>query len=283
MTVLGLEAYGNRVHKSVSSAVRNVDQITLTDAVYDEVHLRERTDKNLTSTKTEWQVDTLLRGLFQNNLEAGNVQNDGMPIEKFVIKRRKTNDLKNIKVGEMDFNNNETVSFTDRTQTNDHYVYSIVPFSQDIEGKPNEVQIESDYTGWYVYDKDTDNILSFDTFIGSAPSVDTNLNQGRTQINTLSKFPTVFYTDQNFHEFQLQATFVPEEWERSGKDYQRVLDQFMNQHRPFLIKSGNGELYVCDVHAPNKSAPLNTWKGHDYFTLTINCTEIDDYETYMEG
>jgi hypothetical protein len=139
---------------------------------------------------------------------------------------------------------------------------------------PNDIIANSDFAGWFVIDKEKNNILPFDKFIGSENSVDTTLNQGRVQIDTLTRFPKYFYTDQEYHTFQLKTAILPEEWERSGQTYNDILNHFIRTHKPFLIKSGSGEIYICDISQPVKSAPQNVYKEHDYFELTITCTEI---------
>ena len=126
MTIIGLDVYSDGVFQSPTPPVRNVNQIISTNAVFDEIHLRESTSKNLTTAKSTWQIDTRLRALFNNTLEAGNVQNEGLPIEKFIVKRRAINDINNIRINEVEFSNNETINIYDYSQSNDNYIYSIL-------------------------------------------------------------------------------------------------------------------------------------------------------------
>jgi hypothetical protein len=284
VAIIGLDAFGLNAFRSYSPPVRNIKYLEIKNAVYDEIHIREKTsDITTENIKEDWQMDTILLAKFLGDLEAGNINNAGVRIEKFAIKRRKLNELKSITLAYKDFVNNNQFVYTDYTQPNDEFIYSIVPVGENgLEGQENSIIIKSDFTGWFLVDKDTNEVLAFDKFIGNEGTFDTTLNQGRVQIDTLTRFPSVFYTDQEYHEFQLKTVIIPEDWQRSGQKYEQILNQFVRSHKPFLAKGGSGEIYVVDVHSPSKSAPQNVWTGRDYFELTLTCTEIMTYEEYMQ-
>lgn len=284
MSIIGLDFYGTSVFKSTSPPVRDVKRADLSNAIFDEMHIRSETSNiDTTSTKQEWQIDTKLLAKFTNDLEAGNINNNGIQIEKFAIKRRKIEDLDSLTLGYEDFVNNTEFKYIDYTQGTDDYVYSIVPVgSNELEGEPNDININSTFVGWHIVDRETNNIISFDQFMDSEPNINTRLNQGRVQIDTMSKYPSFFYTDQEYHSFSLQSTFLKDDWVNTGSRYNSILNQFISNHKPFLVKSGNGELYICDISNPQKDNPLNSYRERDYITLTINLTEVMDYEEYIE-
>lgn len=284
MAIIGLDAFGINPFKSYSPPVRNMRYMEMKNAIYDEVHIREKTDGiDITKAKEDWQMDTILLAKFLGDLEAGNVNNSGIQIEKFAIKRRKLNEINPVTLGYKEFVNNNQFVFEDYTQSNDEFIYSIVPVGENgLEGQENSIEVSSNFAGWFLVERETNEVLSFDKFIGSQNFVDTTLNQGKVQIDTLSRFPSFFYTDQEYHSFQLSSVFLPEDWQRSGQQYEAILNQFVRSHKPFIVKGSSGEIYICDVSSPNKSAPQNTHKGYDYMNLTINLTEIMTYEEYME-
>jgi len=284
--MIGLDAFGINSFRSYSPAVRDIQYMELKNGIYDEVHIREKTTNvDKSNIKQDWQIDTLLLAKFMEDLEAGNINNEGIQIANFVIKRRKLNEIRSVTLGYKNFVNNNQFVYEDYTQTNDEFIYSIVPVGEnDLEGRENSLIVKSDFSGWFLVDRSENEVLPFDKFIsGNGSTVSTSLNQSRTQIDTLTKYPSFFYSDQEYHEFQLQATFIPEEWQRSGNQYEDVLNQFIRSHKPFLVKGSSGEIYVADVHTPSKSAPSNTYGGYDYMELTINLTEIMDYDEYMES
>jgi hypothetical protein len=282
--IVNLSAFGTSNFQSYSPPVTNMNKITIQNAIYDEIHIRENTSGiDASNVKEDWQMDTVLLAKFLGDLEAGNINNQGINITQFAIKRRKVNEITPITLGYKDFVNNNQFVFDDYTQPNDEFVYSIVPVGENgLEGQENSITIKSDFTGYHLVDKDTNEVLSFDKFIGSEPNISTTLNQGRTQIDTLTKYPRFFYNGQNYHTFSLQATFIPEDWQNSEQLYQSILNQYVYSHKPFLVKSGSGSVYVVDVYNPSIERPLNVYRDRDYFTLTLQCTEIMSYDDYMK-
>ena len=285
MSIIGLDAFGLNAFRSYSPPVRNIRYIEMKNAIYDELHVREKTaDVNLSTSKEDWQMDTVLLARFLNELEAGNVNNRGIQITKFAIKRRKLNEIDSITLGYKEFVNDNEFVFEDFTQPNDDFIYSIVPVGENgLEGQENSVSVSSNFTGFHLVDRESNRVLSFDKFIGSEPTVNFTLNQGRVQVNTLTKYPSFFYTEQNYTSFSLQAVFLPEDWERIGITYEDIVSTYVLSHKPFLVKGGDGSLYVVDVHSPSKEVLMNTYKGKQYMTVTLECTEVMDYEDYVNN
>jgi hypothetical protein len=115
----------------------------------------------------------------------------------------------------------------------------------------------------------------------SEPTITPSLSQGRTQIDTLTKYPRFFYNQQSYNTFTLQGVFIPEDWQTGDQLYQSILNQYVYSHKPFLVKSGDGAIYVAEISAPVKTIPLNIHRERDYFNLTLQCTEIMSYDDYM--
>lgn len=267
-------------------SIVNINNVEISNCIIDELHVRSAVDGtvNLTSSKDDWQMDTYFLAKFKGNLEAGNITNEGYKIAKFVIKRRKVNELNSLTIGNVDYIEGETFTFTDYTQANDTYIYGVYPVGENgIEGAPNEIVGTSDFTGYFVVDKDTNEVLSFDKTMDSGPMVDMQLNQGRYSVETFSKYPSVYYNETLYHTFTLSAVMIPDDLTKSGDTYLNILNKFIVEHKPMIIKSGNGEVYVCDLSNLRKSSPLNTWNGYDYLEISIDCQEIDDYDTFIES
>ncbi len=265
-------------------ALTNITSVKIKNCIVDEIHIRQRTDNliNLTSAKEGWQIDSYLLAKFLGNLEAGNLANSGIQIVKFAIKRRQVSELTPITLGYVDYDGT-SVEYTDYTQANGDYVYSIVPVgSNGLSGTANDVTASSSFVGWWLVDKENSKSLGFDKFLDSgAPTVSTQLNQGRVQIQTFSKFPSVYYTEQAFHSFTLSTVIIPSEFETSGQNYMDVLNNFILNHKPFLTKSSDGRVFVCDVSNARFSSPMNTWKQYDFGTISLDFVEIMEYADYM--
>ncbi|OPH47627.1 hypothetical protein BC351_10585 [Paenibacillus ferrarius] len=282
MTIMGLNFYGTEFFRSPSNSVNNIYYGELKNGIYDEIEIRERTDVGKTNIKDAWQIDHRAIFKFLNDLEGGNIQNSGLEIVSFAIKRRKASELNSITLHHLPFVNNQQIVYTDYTQPNEDLVYSIVPIAENnLEGKNVDVSVTSDFVGWWLVDKKCDSILGFDKAMESVGNVEATLNQGRVVIETLSKYPQVYYFDKEYESFSLSTVIIPSEFERSGKSYEKILNTFIKDHRPFLVKSDTGRAFVCDVSNPRLSSPLNTWKNYDYGVLTLDFVEVQSVDEYM--
>lgn len=280
-TFIGYSFYGSGIFQSPSPPVRNIEDITMQKAIFDEIHIREKTD-NIDENRRDWQTDTRLLAKFVDNLEAGNITNNGLEIVQFAVSRRRASELNSTIIGYRDFKNNSQITYEDYTQPNDELVYSIIPIAgTGILGEPHEVAIESDFVGWWVVDKETNEVVSFDKYTDEEPTVETQLNQGRTVIETLSRFPQVYYDEREYNTFSLSTVVIPSEFIRSGKKYERIVQNFLSNHKPFIVKSSDGRIFVCDISNARLSSPLNTWKSRDYGTITLDFMEIEDYNEFI--
>jgi hypothetical protein len=283
---MGLSFYGYESYfRSTTPPVRKMNYIEMKNAIFDEVHVRSRVDIGMENKKEPWQIDTLaLFDFADGSLEGGNVQNSNLKIIKFAIKRRNVGEINAFTLGYKDFVNNTRFEWLDITQPHDEFIYSITPIGENnIEGLPNEVTASSDFTGWWIVDKTANTTLSFDKAIGSVGNVDTQLNQGRVVLETLNKYPQVYYTNKEYTTFSLSTVLIPSEFDRSGKEYKKVLQMFVQKHIPMIVKSGDGRIFVCDVSNLRTSQPLNVWNGFDYLEITLDLLEIDDYDNFMNS
>ncbi|MET3505632.1 hypothetical protein [Halalkalibacter oceani] len=288
--VLGFSAYGyNTEYESPTSPVRDFYYGEMNHAIFDEIHIRERVDVPFTSQKNTWQLDTRLLGTFKDTLEMGNIFASGLEIVDIIIKRREITETVDTVLDVIPFKNDERMVWTDHTQGNRTYIYSIVPRAENgLEAKPNSVEITSDFVGYYLIDHDgignpnENHVVAFNQSLESSLQFALQLNQGRTELETMTKYRRVFYTSESYHTFQLQGAFIPEEWERSGQMYERFLNNMIYKHKPLIIKGSDGLLFVADIHSPQREVPQNAYTGYDYYTLTVSGMESYDYKQFLE-
>ncbi|MFI2856781.1 hypothetical protein ACH6EH_06540 [Paenibacillus sp. JSM ZJ436] len=287
MAIMGYDFYGTHFFKSPGGVMKDIFYGELKNGIYDELEVRASASDDVPtdSAKSDgWNIDTRAIFKFLGDLEGGNINNSGLKIVSFMIKRRNANELESHTLATVPFQNNVKIEYIDYTQPNTDLIYSIVPLAENkLDGKSVDIACKSDFVGYFVVDKDTNEVLAFDKAIGSIDDVETQLNQGRTVIETLSKYPSVYYSDKSYETFSLSTVIIPDESSRSGIEYQKILNKFIHSHKPFLIKSDNGRVFVGDISNPRTRAPMNTWDGYDYLQLTIDVTEIGDYRSYMNG
>lgn len=282
MTIIGYDFYGTQFFRSPSNSLKDIFYGELKNGIYDELEIRERTDIDTSNVRSDWKIDHRAIFKFINDLEGGNIQNSGLEIVSFAIKRRKASEIESITLGHLPFINNQQIEYIDYTQPNDDLIYSIVPIAEnDLEGKTQDVSITSNFVGWHLVDKETGSVLSFDKGMDSVGTAETQLNQGRVLIETMTKYPSAYYWDKEYESFSLSTVIIPSEFERSGQSYEKILNTFIRDHRPFLVKSDTGRIFAVDVSNPKLSTPLNTWKQYDYGVLTLDFVEVMSVDEYM--
>lgn len=283
--LIGYSFYGSEYFSDDLSAVRDITYAEFNDAIIDEIMVRGKTDQGTTNVRDTWNNDTYLLAKFQNSLEAGNVNNDGVKIASFEIKRKLATDLDSIHIGEVDFTTN-LVEYYDFTQPNGENVYTIIPIGENgLDGTPIETNVTSSFSGVWLVNKDTNDVLVFDKTVGNnVGNVDTTMNQNRTLIETFAKYPQVFYgSELNYETFTLSTILLPDDGQQSYAKYLDVLNKFIIDHKPKIAKFDNGKVAVVDISNPKTSTPLVTWDGADYIQLSVDATEIADFIDFMKG
>jgi hypothetical protein len=237
----------------------------------------------------KWDNNTLLLAKFNNNLEAGSIANNGNRITKFRIVRREADQDQNedIYLGEVPFDNTSDadIVFEDVSNPNLDLIYTVIPVSESgLDGFPREINVKSDFAGIWIVDKDTREVLAFDKAIGNVGNVDSTYNLQRTQIDTFGNYPQFYYSnDSGYETFTLSTVILPEDGKRTGKKYKDILNMFIKDHNPKIVKTDTGRIFVADISNIRSSTPMVTWENADYVTITCDVTECYDYESFMKG
>lgn len=281
--LLNYDVYNLNCFDDDMSNVRDIQYAEVNGAIVDELMVRTKTDQGNTNVRETWNNDTAILARFQNSLEAGNVSNSGIKIVSFKIQRKLSTDLNSIDVGEVT-NNGGVTEFYDYTQPNgSNLVYTIVPIGENgLDGVPIELNMTSSFSGIWLVDKDTNNVLPFDKAF-SIGTADSTLNQTRTILETFSKYAQVYYSQNSYETLTLTTVVLPDDGTQSNTKYLDILNKFVTSHTPKVLKFDNGKIMVVDVGNVRTSTPTATWDGYDYFQLTVDVTEIQDFVSYMEG
>lgn len=282
--LLNYSVYGYECFSDDLPSVSDIQYVSIGEAIVDEMMIRTKTDQGNTNVKETWNNDTVLLSKFQNSLEAGNINNSGIKISSFQIKRKLVTDLDSIDVGEVVFNGNGSYDFYDYTQQNGNLLYTIVPMGENgLPGIPFDTNVTSSFSGIWLVDKDTNDVLVFDKSFNIG-TVDTSPTQSRVLLSTFSKYPQIFYSGEtNYESFTLSTVLIPDDGERSYSKYLDVLNKFILDHKPKIVKFDNGKCLVVDISNPKTSTPTTTWDGYDYIQLSVDVVETDDYISYMKG
>jgi hypothetical protein len=237
----------------------------------------------------KWDNTTSLLAKFNHSLEAGSIANSGNKIVKFRIVRREADQDENgdTYLGEISFDNaaSADLTFDDITNPNTDLIYTVIPVSENgLDGVPREIEIKPSFVGVWIVDKDTGEVLVFDKAIGNVGTVESTFNQQRTQIDTFGSYPQFYYSnDSGYEAFSLSTVILPDDGKRTGKKYKDILNKFIKDHNPKIVKLDTGRVFVADISNMRASSPMVTWDNADYMTITVDVTETQDYPSYMKG
>lgn len=150
------------------SGVKFYGQNTLSNIqIYDKLLSQEEINAIGLDYTPIWNENTILLAQFtDNNLVAGNIKNLNKNIMNWEIDRKEKGETSFKKLAVIDNDITEYIDWT--TSANKSYTYNIFPVTDEEIGEPlitNE--INTNYYGWYLIDKDTNAVYMFDLNVKS--------------------------------------------------------------------------------------------------------------------
>lgn len=156
----------------VNTVTGNLNQVIIKDCIMDEIKMDEEI-LNYINTKEEWSYNTVLLGKFHNNLDAGNLDNGGIRIEKLKLKKRNIENMQwmDVKIFKFDPKIRE-YNYKDRlVEALETYEYAIQPMTNRVLGKERSKQIDCDFEGAWIVGKDTQYQLKYNMQLGDFETV----------------------------------------------------------------------------------------------------------------
>lgn len=89
--LVGLDGFGynDGGQFCLINSVNNITKLQIQNGIYDEIFIDEDITLPYNINKETWRATTVIKATFKNNLEAGNITNEGIPIEKLRFKKEK--------------------------------------------------------------------------------------------------------------------------------------------------------------------------------------------------
>jgi hypothetical protein len=253
-----------------------------------EIYIDENPDFIFVIDRPEgWAYSTVLMAQFQNTLEAGSVIAGGFTIDGIKLQKRRWDELEWHDVGEFSYEGSTSVLYEvyDKIIANDFlYEYSLIPLAADVTG--NRVitpPVRAEFEGVFLSDKDNNYQLLFDANVETINHISQN-----TKFEPLnSKYPIVVYSNLDYAEWGITATFisthtVADQSNRQVNIRMEQLDrnkllQFLNNKKPKIYRDMHGNLKLVSVidnitEEPNSHAP-------GIATLGIKLVEIGDFDS----
>ena len=266
----------------------NYNELQITGTVIDEIYVDEDVEIPITTDKPEsWTYSTILNAKFQGNLEAGSLSANGSEIELIKFQKRRWDELEWTDVGEVKYNEDGNVIYEllDKFVANQQvYQYSLLPVTSSVLGsRVLSEEITVDFEGVFLSDKDNNYRLLYDLQFG-----DINHNTPSSVFETLnSKYPIVVYSNLDYTDFDVEATFVSAS--TSNGETERQVDtrmekterdnllRWVKNHKPKIYRDVNGELKLVTVVDNPQEKPMSGVNG--IAKISLKMVEIGSVDT----
>lgn len=267
------------------NCVNNIYSAQLKSSIVDQVSIRKNTNVDYSATKKTWQYDNVLLGDFINNLEAGNINNKGVPIISLIFMRKKTTDLMWEQIISIPYlNTQQLYSFIDKyVASNVSMDYALIPCSiSEVQGDWILGTIIPSFSNTFIFD-DVNN-YHLDKNI-KWESIATNISVGKYEpLGAI--YPIKVYGSMKYKTGKVTSTLMVDDsieqlgngWAGINPEQERMqmdgLVDFLNNFSPKILKDGQGKM-LC-VSTENCIEIPNNELGGAISDISFDFTEIGE-------
>lgn len=274
----------------VNNVVQDINKVVVKDCKMDELKMDE-TILDYINTKEEWSYDTVLLAKFHNNLSAGNIENNGMKIEKLKLKKRNIKNMTWTDVKTFVFDPNiHNYNYLDRlVEALETYEYAIQPMTSNVLGEEKTEKIDCDFEGAWIIGKDKQYQLIYNMELNDIETV----NKTTVYEPLGSKYPIVVTNgDINYKKTSLKALLITDTTisgdvedvqidRKAEKRLRQEIEKFFNERRPFIFKDSSGNYMLAMNTTPIRLIPNNDLSQRVYEVSLDICEIGDAYDTNL--
>lgn len=283
--IIGYDLFFGQDNSSVFNTVislGNINSGILGKGKFDEISFDEDISKVYNNTKEEWDYQFVLDAKFQGNLEAGNIDNKGIPISQIKFQKRLTDSLIWTDVGILDYSTLQTVyTFVDKyVKNNFDYDFCVVPLTSGIIGKRTTASIMPEFDGIFLCDANSSFQLIMNLELGSLEHV--NPSSFLEPLN--AQYPIVQYSTLDYKKGTIKALVLSNDTISTGvintkseKANRDNLMKFLKNHKPKMLKTSSGEFMIISIVDNPTETPNNSLE-QAIADISFNFVEIDDSE-----
>ena len=264
--------------KSALVDITNLNSITLNNGIYDDLFVTKNYNMVITNSNKEWNFDTVLHAIFNNNLLAGNIEFALNTISSIRIKQREKGKFDWITIYDIPINSIEDLNFV-RTykycKGNTDYEFAVLPvLNNTIEGNMSVVECESKFTGAYLMECDSSiqMVVNFEST--------QQRNHSSTTVQTLGRTKPFYITNgmSNYESGSINVVFIQfdncEPNTKTGAKYRKEIYDMLTNKKPKILKFDDGRTYIIGItEAISQTSDINIPVS------TINWTEIADIDS----
>lgn len=265
------------------SNVDNINNIMLTNAIYDHFNITRNINTSVSSTiPTAWDYDTIMDASFENNINAGNVDFIAEQISAIKIKRRIQGEFNWLTLTTIPINNVEDLTFAFNDLLNQYgvqYEYAFVPIIEDVEGEYIINSVFSQFNGVFI--GDAQNIYKF------LYEVEYGSNARNQQIGVFQvlgkQYPVLVANGAlSYESGSVSATILNDDFQETGTidrvaitQQKDALKDYLTNRKAKILKDWNGNIWLCIVNS-NINVTYKSNYGMGIPSIQFNWTEIGD-------
>lgn len=270
--------FANGSGDSISSTptlIKDITYVSISNGIYDELFGTDNSNIKMNALSKQWDYDTRFYAKFQGNLMAGNVDYAASMVSSVRIKRRKNDEHQWFTMFDIPINTNADFEFEliDRyAQGSQDYFYAMIPVIEHVEGNINKNSIRSEFSHYFILDKD----ISYPIIFNTGLSLDLNKNIG--VINTLGrKYPFVISNGMSQYktgtlDFALIPVVNCDVYTDDIYNYRTQFEEWITNGEPKILKDWTGQIYMIDI-TNNIPIDLSYYQMPSY---KMQFTEIGD-------
>ena len=272
--------------------IKNINSIKIQNGIFDEVFgTADIESEYSTDIPSEWDYNTILHALFENNLMAGNVGYVVSEVSALRVKHREQGTYNWITLFEIPINDISDFNFDVLDQycrSGVIYEFCVVPVINGIEGNSPINSIESKFDGIFIIEKDLSYSTNFETEISDV----THNQQVASVLPIGSRYPYhIKNALTNYDSGTVKGFFVEVNTNTgdinidNGFRYRKSFIDFLFNGKPKIIKTGEGQIWMCSITGSPVESPVNGYKK--FIVTTFNFEEIgsvfDQDDMYNHG
>ena len=271
------------------SNVDNINNIMLTNAIYDHFNITRNINTSVSSTiPTAWDYDTIMDASFENNINAGNVDFIAEQISAIKIKRRIQGEFNWLTLTTIPINNVEDLTFAFNDLLNQYgvqYEYAFVPIIEDVEGDYIINSVFSQFNGVFI--GDAQNIYKF------LYEVEYGSNARNQQIGVFQvlgkQYPVLVANGAlSYESGSVSATILNDDFQETGiidrvaiTQQKDALKDFLTDRKAKILKDWNGNIWLCIVNS-NIGITYKSSYGMGIPVINFEWTEIGDAQSQQD-
>lgn len=254
-----------------------VNIVTIKNGIYDELYITNEVESSYSKDiPKNWDFNTILHALFEENLNGGNVEFAASQIDSVRIKRRKAGNFNWLTLFEILITNVNDLKFERFDITNSsnvQYEYALIPCLNNVEGNINIGTIFSEFDGIFIVERDH--------IFGT--QLDLNINFQKNHPSAIiqplgRRYPySISNGENNYYSGSVSGTFIEYkgeiyDWDvNGGKAYREKFMDFLCNGRPKILKTFDGHTWMICVG----ENPIESQSKHELApTTSFEWTEV---------